>query len=581
MKKAFYALLIVIFCWSISYSAEVTWQTKLSDKSATATTSWRMPVYTAGEEGYLSLLNLLALLGSGTNHYWTYWTGTHALSGKSITASKPVCSDSNGEPAVCAGTEGVWQTALTNPLVAGTMNTGYLCTKNAATNTIDCNTATSTYQAADSDLTAIAELSCTENQIIKRNGAGAWVCGTDETSAGGSGDITDVWGCTTGNCNALTAAAGDTLDASLADSSSPFKTGNTAGLPGSCTAGNTYFDSQAKILYLCSASNTWSQVMAVGADGSYKIVFNNNTSISPAASTDEMYFEGNVLKFNENGTERSRVAGPTAGPITISGPTAARTITIADADQTLLNSTASGVQTFLTTPSLTNFGSMVTGEGTGVITALGNAVNSSGGFVTYGDVALTSGVLTGYTKGAGTVAATDTILQAIQKLDGNDDAKAPLANPQFTGVVDIPANATTDAEGEITIDTTTNQLRYYGGAQRVLSPIQSASFVITAPADTDDINIMKAPYGMTILGIDCIVQGTTSVTGQLQECTSAGASCADLDSDIVCDADGAADDGTLTDSAIAANAWLRWKTTSLSGKPTFLTVTFRYLVVAD
>ncbi len=31
--------------------------------------------------------------------------------------------------------------------------------------------------------------------------------------------------------------------------------------------------------------------------------------------------------------------------------------------------------------------------------------------------------LTGYSKGAGTVAATDTILQAIQKLDGNDDLK--------------------------------------------------------------------------------------------------------------------------------------------------------------
>jgi hypothetical protein len=148
-------------------------------------------------------------------------------------------------------------------------------------------------------------------------------------------------------------------------------------------------------------------------------------------------------------------------------------------------------------------------------------------------------------------------------------------------VVDIPVDATTDAEGEITIDTTTNQVRYYGGAQRVLSPIQHGSFVITAPADTDDINIMKAPYGMTILGINCIVQGTTSATGQLQECSATGTDCADLDDDIACDADGAADDGSFTDSAIAANAWLRWKTTSLSGTPTFLTVTFRYLVVAD
>jgi hypothetical protein len=34
--------------------------------------------------------------------------------------------------------------------------------------------------------------------------------------------------------------------------------------------------------------------------------------------------------------------------------------------------------------------------------------------------------ITGFTSGAGTVAATDTILQAIQKLDGNDAAKLPI-----------------------------------------------------------------------------------------------------------------------------------------------------------
>ena len=153
-------------------------------------------------------------------------------------------------------------------------------------------------------------------------------------------------------------------------------------------------------------------------------------------------------------------------------------------------------------------------------------------------------------------------------------------SPTIT-VESIPANATVNAAGEVTVDTTTDQLKYYGGAVRVLPYIQYLSFVIPAPAEADDINIMKAPYGMTIIGIDCIVQGTTSATGQIQECDSAGANCADLDSDIVCDADGAADDGTLTDSAIASGGWLRWKTTSLSGTPTFLTVTVRYSVVAD
>jgi len=44
-------------------------------------------------------------------------------------------------------------------------------------------------------------------------------------------------------------------------------------------------------------------------------------------------------------------------------------------------------------------------------------------------------VLTGYVSGAGTVAATDSILQAFQKINGNDALKAPLASPTFTGVI--------------------------------------------------------------------------------------------------------------------------------------------------
>ena len=38
-------------------------------------------------------------------------------------------------------------------------------------------------------------------------------------------------------------------------------------------------------------------------DGDRKATFANNTSASPTASTDELYFEGNKFKINENGTE--------------------------------------------------------------------------------------------------------------------------------------------------------------------------------------------------------------------------------------------------------------------------------------
>ena len=84
---------------------------------------------------------------------------------------------------------------------------------------------------------------------------------------------------------------------------------------------------------------------------------------------------------------------------------------------------------------------------TGMVTSVGNAttvvtnadltgeVTSSGNATTVTNAAVIGKVLTGYTAGAGTVAATDNILQAIQKIDGNDALKAPLASPTFTGTV--------------------------------------------------------------------------------------------------------------------------------------------------
>ncbi len=47
--------------------------------------------------------------------------------------------------------------------------------------------------------------------------------------------------------------------------------------------------------------------------------------------------------------------------------------------------------------------------------------------------------ITGYVSGSGTVAATDTILQAINKLNGNNLLKADIASPVFTGTVTTPA----------------------------------------------------------------------------------------------------------------------------------------------
>jgi hypothetical protein len=87
---------------------------------------------------------------------------------------------------------------------------------------------------------------------------------------------------------------------------------------------------------------------------------------------------------------------------------------------------------------------------TGGVTSVGNAatvvtnanltgdVTSVGNATTLTNAPVIAKVLTGYVSGAGTVAATDSILQAIQKLNGND-----ATNANLTGMVTSVGNATT------------------------------------------------------------------------------------------------------------------------------------------
>jgi hypothetical protein len=77
---------------------------------------------------------------------------------------------------------------------------------------------------------------------------------------------------------------------------------------------------------------------------------------------------------------------------------------------------------------------------------LSGDVTSNGNVTTLTNAPVIAKVLTGYTSGAGTVAATDSILQAIQKLNGND-----ATNANLTGVVTSQGNATAIANNALTI----------------------------------------------------------------------------------------------------------------------------------
>lgn len=107
-------------------------------------------------------------------------------------------------------------------------------------------------------------------------------------------------------------------------------------------------------------------------------------------------------------------------------------------------SLASPTFTGLVTAAALTVAATITGSITGnagsvtVIPTLSGEVSNSGNSLTLHNDAVIGKVITGYVSGAGIIAATDTLLQAIQKLNGNTTLLAPLASPTFTGTVTLP-----------------------------------------------------------------------------------------------------------------------------------------------
>ena len=76
--------------------------------------------------------------------------------------------------------------------------------------------------------------------------------------------------------------------------------------------------------------------ISTGTGESYISFGNNSSGRSPTAGAYEMYVDTGVFKLNQAGTEYSIPLGPTAGQISFTGPSAARSFTLPDADSTIL-----------------------------------------------------------------------------------------------------------------------------------------------------------------------------------------------------------------------------------------------------
>ena len=131
---------------------------------------------------------------------------------------------------------------------------------------------------------------------------------------------------------------------------------------------------------------------------------------------------------------------------------------------------------------------------TGDVTSVGNAatvvtnanltgdVTSVGNATTLTNAPVIAKVLTGYVSGAGVISATDSILQAIQKLAGNGALKANIASPTFTGT---PLSTTAAVDTNTTQIATTAYVVGQGYA-KLASPTFTGTVTVPTPTNSTD-----------------------------------------------------------------------------------------------
>lgn len=180
------------------------------------------------------------------------------------------------------------------------------------------------------------------------------------------------------------------------------------------------------------------------------VTLTNKTLTSPILTTPALGTPASGVLTNCTGTASGLTAGTVTTNANLTGPITSVGNTTSVASQTgtgtkfVMDTSPTLVTPLLGTPTsgvLTNCTGTASGLTSGNVTTNANLtgdVTSVGNATTLTNASVIAKVLTGYTSGAGTVASTDSILQAIQKLNGNDGLKATVATPTFTTNITSP-----------------------------------------------------------------------------------------------------------------------------------------------
>jgi hypothetical protein len=187
---------------------------------------------------------------------------------------------------------------------------------------------------------------------------------------------------------------------------------------------------------------------ALTADGKGKSVWANvlGTNIGSGQASNGM-----VLQANGNGGSVWGTLGNSNSSLTVTagtGLTGGGLVSLGGSTTLALGSnlTLGGTTTGTFSGPLTgNVTGNVTGTAASFTGTLAGDVTGQQSATAIAPATVTGKTITGFVSGAGTVTASDTILTAVNKLDGNVALKAPLASPTFTGNVGIGATSATSS----------------------------------------------------------------------------------------------------------------------------------------
>ena len=229
---------------------------------------------------------------------------------------------------------------------------------------------------------------------------------------------------------------------------------------------------------------------------SFAIVGNGNTTFYCIAGQGTSEWEVGIGTYASAGTTLTRTTvlsnSSATEPSALSFAAGTKDVFVTYPSEKSVNLDASGNATALGTP-VAFTGTNITGTATAFTASnvttnanlTGEATSSGSNAVTLTNSAVIGKVITGYVSGAGAVAATDTLLQAIQKLNGNTAAIVggpALSNDTTTATNVYPVFAAATTGTPTTIYTSNSKLLYKPstGELAVTAPIAANGLVLNA-----------------------------------------------------------------------------------------------------